>query len=106
MSEKDILTLLNKERMKLLKLKSEVLENNIEVDPQSARDEFNDGGQNLQAKNQSKSIALSIENSIVAIDAAILAVSEGKYGVCSRCGERIPKERLEIKPWSTRCVKC
>jgi DnaK suppressor protein len=31
-------------------------------------------------------------------------VVEGRYGICEVCGEPIPEERLEARPWVTRCV--
>jgi RNA polymerase-binding transcription factor DksA len=32
-------------------------------------------------------------------------VRAGTYGICEVCGEPIPEARLEVRPWSTRCVK-
>ena len=32
-------------------------------------------------------------------------VVEGTYGTCEVCGETIPEGRLEVRPWSSRCVK-
>lgn len=32
-------------------------------------------------------------------------VAEGTYGMCEVCAEPVPKERLEVRPWATRCVK-
>lgn len=32
-------------------------------------------------------------------------VAEGMYGVCEVCGRPIPDERLEIRPWTARCVQ-
>lgn len=31
-------------------------------------------------------------------------LAEGSYGVCDVCGEDIGGERLEARPWATRCV--
>jgi DnaK suppressor protein len=31
---------------------------------------------------------------------------EDKLGVCLKCGNDIPLERLKIMPYTTRCVKC
>ncbi len=32
-------------------------------------------------------------------------LEEGTYGSCDVCGEPIGDERLEARPWSTRCVR-
>ena len=31
---------------------------------------------------------------------------EGTFGSCAGCGQSIPVERLEIRPWSATCVPC
>jgi RNA polymerase-binding transcription factor DksA len=31
-------------------------------------------------------------------------IVEGTYGTCEVCGEPIPEDRLEARPWSNRCV--
>lgn len=33
-------------------------------------------------------------------------VAEGSYGSCDRCGEAIGAERLQARPWATRCMAC
>lgn len=40
------------------------------------------------------------------VDRALAKVDEGSYGRCDVCGEPIPPERLEARPWSVRCVRC
>lgn len=32
-------------------------------------------------------------------------VADGSYGRCEVCGEPIPAERLEVRPWAIRCVQ-
>lgn len=32
-------------------------------------------------------------------------VADGSYGRCEVCGEQIPEERLEVRPWAARCVE-
>lgn len=32
-------------------------------------------------------------------------VADGSYGLCEVCGEPIPAERLEVRPWADRCVE-
>jgi DnaK suppressor protein len=43
---------------------------------------------------------------LAAVDAALLRVAEGTYGVCTVCGRQIAGERLEAIPWAATCVSC
>lgn len=31
--------------------------------------------------------------------------ADGSYGRCEVCGQPIPAERLEVRPWAIRCVQ-
>ena len=31
-------------------------------------------------------------------------LAHGSYGLCEVCGNPIPEERLEVRPWAVRCV--
>jgi DnaK suppressor protein len=37
---------------------------------------------------------------------AISRIDSGHYGLCVVCGEPIGKKRLEILPFSDKCIKC
>ena len=37
---------------------------------------------------------------------ALSRLKAGTYGLCARCGAKIPAERLEILPYSTKCMHC
>ena len=41
-----------------------------------------------------------------AIDDALYKLEHGDYGKCESCGAIIPAERLEVIPYTTRCVQC
>jgi DnaK suppressor protein len=47
-----------------------------------------------------------IVQQLTAVDAALLRVAEGKYGVCEVCRRPIARERLEAIPWAATCVAC
>jgi DnaK suppressor protein len=32
-------------------------------------------------------------------------VANGTYGFCEVCGQPVPAERLEVRPWAARCVQ-
>lgn len=40
------------------------------------------------------------------IDRAETKLTDGSYGRCDKCGTAIASERLEARPWATRCVEC
>jgi DnaK suppressor protein len=37
---------------------------------------------------------------------AIARIDSGDYGVCTDCGQTIPKARLDALPFATQCVAC
>jgi RNA polymerase-binding transcription factor DksA len=40
------------------------------------------------------------------IDAALLRIQAGSYGMCLSCSEQIPEERLQAYPTAIRCLPC
>src|SRR5699024_5518440 len=54
-----------------------------------------------------KDIALNehAENELQDINAALHAIADGTYGICSECGRDIPFERLEAVPTADRCFE-
>ncbi len=40
------------------------------------------------------------------IDSAMTRIQQGKYGLCMKCGKRIPLERLEAIPYALMCIEC
>ncbi len=40
------------------------------------------------------------------IDSALSRLKNGRYGLCMRCGTKIPPERLEAKPYALMCIDC
>ncbi|SMB93264.1 transcriptional regulator, TraR/DksA family [Desulfonispora thiosulfatigenes DSM 11270] len=47
-----------------------------------------------------------LENQIKKVEDAFHNLDKGKYGICEQCQKQIPKERLEILPFTTMCVNC
>jgi DnaK suppressor protein len=46
------------------------------------------------------------ERLLQAIDAALVRIDAGTYGICVNCGRPIASERLEAMPWATLCINC
>ncbi len=40
------------------------------------------------------------------INRALASIESGEYGYCSECGREIRVERLEVLPYSTKCLNC
>lgn len=40
------------------------------------------------------------------IEEALDRVEDGSFGICDKCGEKIPIGRLKAMPFTTVCVKC
>ena len=40
------------------------------------------------------------------IDSALTRIEQGKYGLCIKCGKRIPQDRLEAIPYALMCIDC
>ncbi|MBX3703907.1 MAG: TraR/DksA family transcriptional regulator [Steroidobacteraceae bacterium] len=40
------------------------------------------------------------------INRALLQLDQGTYGICSQCGQPIGDRRLEVLPYSDRCIAC
>jgi RNA polymerase-binding protein DksA len=40
------------------------------------------------------------------IDSALTRIKQGKYGLCMKCGKRIPQDRLEAIPYALMCIEC
>lgn len=43
---------------------------------------------------------------LLAVDAALVRVANGTYGICEVCQQPIAPERLEAIPWAATCVAC
>ena len=46
------------------------------------------------------------EDALKQIEAAIERIEDGSYGLCDKCGEKIPKVRLDAIPYAAECVRC
>ena len=40
------------------------------------------------------------------IESALSRIQQGKYGLCIKCGKKIPYERLEAIPYAIMCIEC
>ena len=61
-----------------------------------------------QRENDDVLVAINDEaqQTISLIDNALARIKDGSYGICTECGEKIPKARLEALPYVTTCMNC
>lgn len=53
-----------------------------------------------------ESLEVNAEEIVREIDAALVRIDAGTYGVCGSCGKPIPEERLDAVPYAVLCVPC
>jgi RNA polymerase-binding transcription factor DksA len=57
-------------------------------------------------REQVGALVRQAEQHLGEVEAALLRVDDGTYGVCAVCGRPIPAERLEVRPTALTCVGC
>ena len=60
----------------------------------------------MQAQAMAKASAERREQMLRRIDAALVRVENGEYGICAQCDEPINPRRLEFDPTVTLCIGC
>ncbi|MEH6504390.1 MAG: TraR/DksA C4-type zinc finger protein [Cycloclasticus sp.] len=64
--------------------------------------------QAAELENEEVLIGLQQEaqNELQKVDEALLKLQQGRYDVCSSCGEKISQDRLEALPYVIDCINC
>jgi DnaK suppressor protein len=62
--------------------------------------------QSMAERDETAAMLSRLSSTLVDIDRSLRAMSEGSYGVCTRCGEPIAIKRLQVIPWAAYCVRC
>lgn len=45
-------------------------------------------------------------NRLRSIESALARLKNGRYGICLRCGKKIPVDRLRAIPYAVLCIEC
>ncbi|MCA1949215.1 TraR/DksA family transcriptional regulator [Gracilinema caldarium] len=103
------------EKMKqsLIDLKKEIITNLIsgnedfkqiveEMDPK----DFADIASDDIDRKMIEAIGTQDVKRLKAIDNALSRIQQGKYGLCVKCGKKIPQDRLEAIPYALMCIEC
>ena len=57
-------------------------------------------------RSQASAMLHQSEQHIKDIDAALLRMDEGTYGLCTSCGNAIATGRLQVRPQAALCIRC
>ena len=89
-------------------LRAEADEIARERDPGDVQFDEESGQGDTMNVERERDLALSAQamEAVAEIDRALEKLADGTYGICERCGQQIPKERLRAIPWAALCVQC
>ena len=79
-----------------------------ERDPGDVQFDEESGQGDTMNVERERDLALSAQalQQVQEIDAALEKIEKGTYGLCERCGQPIPRERLMALPWAALDVGC
>ncbi|WP_262695222.1 TraR/DksA family transcriptional regulator [Kordiimonas aquimaris] len=60
----------------------------------------------MQGQAMNNAIAARRKQKLIAIETALRRLEEGEYGYCLKCGDDIPRKRLEQDPTAAVCLSC
>lgn len=70
-------------------------------------DEHDPDGATLAWEREQLAALIEVERQrLGAVDEALERVEQGTYRTCTDCGQQIPSERLEARPFAAHCVAC
>lgn len=97
-------------KTKLLALKDELTQRIKTIDKDIKHEDMSSNWTEQATERENdevlESLGTSSKQELVMIDNALKRIDSGEYFSCSVCGEEIPSARLELLPFSTRCVSC
>ena len=99
-------------RRRLEVKRSELLENVARAramgnsDSDAVAPDIADRATNAFQREFSYSLSENENRMLRLIDEALVRLGEGKYGMCTHCGQTIEKPRLEAIPWARHCIAC
>ncbi len=70
------------------------------------RDHMADQGSATFERELDLTLEENLRENLKDVRAALARIEDGTYGVCHRCGEAIPADRLEALPTTNLCIRC
>ena len=65
-----------------------------------------DVGSDAFEQENTLSLMQAEEGTLELVEEALERIEEGAYGICTECGSRIPKARLNAIPYAPLCIRC
>jgi DnaK suppressor protein len=65
-----------------------------------------DDGLQLAAREVATDLMRKDRELLHQVEAALVRLRDGSWGICSSCGEPISERRLAAVPWAELCVEC
>ena len=67
---------------------------------------FADSSQVTAERGEVEALAGNLRESLTDVEAALVKLDNGTFGVCEGCGQPIAPDRLEAKPAARLCMDC
>jgi DnaK suppressor protein len=85
----------------------EVVESADPLDPTrgGVGNHFADDATEMEQQETALSLRRNADRLLAQVNHALERIAAGTYGTCERCGQPIPLERLEARPYATLCMK-
>ncbi|HJV08988.1 MAG TPA: TraR/DksA C4-type zinc finger protein [Acidimicrobiales bacterium] len=67
---------------------------------------FADSSQVTAERGEVEALAGNLREALNDVDAALVKLDDGTFGMCEKCGQPIDPARLEAKPAARLCMEC
>jgi DnaK suppressor protein len=94
------------EQAEALRLEAEMLAEDMEPGDIQFDEESGEGDTLNVERERDLALSAQARAAVDEIDHALAKMDAGRYGVCERCGNPIPKARLKALPYAALCVAC
>ena len=85
---------------------ADMLARELETGDVSFDEEAGEGGAATVDRERDLVLANQARATVEQIDAALKRIDVGSYGLCTQCGQKIPRPRLKAIPYADLCVDC
>jgi DnaK suppressor protein len=108
MDAREARTLLETERRRLLESRANLTLDEQRGHPDPSSDalpqDSSEVSEQLMNRTESASELESFDDDLAEVDAALLRLDSGTFGICIECGTEISEDRISAIPWVSRCI--